>query len=118
MSAGEPQGTIDRRAELVKAAWGRIRGRLEDEKGRIYAEIRDYPRPIAACDQQFQFLLDERARICQELDQLDEAVRDSLARGNALGPIDDFLNSSRYLEGDAGQDIRSWFRHGRSQPEA
>jgi hypothetical protein len=42
----------------------------ENEKRRINEEIRNYPTPIAGCDAQFNFLLEEQARIVKELDQL------------------------------------------------
>ena len=42
---------------------------LENERHRINEEIRNYPMPIAGCDEQFSYLLEERARIAQELDR-------------------------------------------------
>jgi hypothetical protein len=46
------------------------RDHFENERQRINKEIRDYPTPIAGCDAQFNYLLEERARIAQELDRL------------------------------------------------
>ena len=43
---------------------------LEGERRRINDEIRNYPTPIAGCDAQFNFLLEEQARIVDELDRL------------------------------------------------
>jgi len=43
---------------------------LESEKRRINEEIRNYPTPIAGCDVQFNSLLEEQAKIGQELDRL------------------------------------------------
>jgi hypothetical protein len=43
---------------------------LENEKRRINEEIRNYPTPIAGCDAQFNFLVEEQARIVKELDRL------------------------------------------------
>jgi hypothetical protein len=40
---------------------------LEAEKRRLYEEIRNYPTPIAACDQQFNHLLEQQARVIAEL---------------------------------------------------
>lgn len=37
--------------------------RLEAERQRIAAELRDYPRPVAGCDAQFNHLLERRAEI-------------------------------------------------------
>jgi hypothetical protein len=41
--------------------------RLEAEKQRLYDEIRSYPTPIAGCDQQFNYLLEQQARVIAEL---------------------------------------------------
>jgi hypothetical protein len=43
---------------------------LEDEKRRINEEVRNYPTPIAGCDAQFNFLLEEQEKIVKELDRL------------------------------------------------
>ena len=47
------------------------RAELENERRRIIDEIKAYPTPIPACDAQFNFLLEERARIEQELEGLE-----------------------------------------------
>src|SRR5262249_28754604 len=112
MSSTEPQHAMSRRMDLVKSAWERIRTHLENEKVRIHEEIRNYPRPLPACDQQFNYLLEERARISQELDRMDEASRESLARSDPIGPIDEFIQSSSFLGDAAGQQVRSCLREG------
>ena len=43
---------------------------LENEKRRISDEITNYPTPIAGCDAQFNFLLEEQARVARELARL------------------------------------------------
>lgn len=43
---------------------------LEAEKRRLYEEIRNYPTPIAGCDQQFNHLLEQQARVVAELNRL------------------------------------------------
>jgi hypothetical protein len=52
---------------------------LEAERRRLYEEIRNYPTPIAGCDQQFNYLLEQQARVIADL----ERVRLAIA---ALGP--------------------------------
>jgi hypothetical protein len=47
---------------------------LEKERQRIHEEIRGYPRPIPACDVQFNALLEERNAICAELASLKTAL--------------------------------------------
>ena len=46
--------------------------RLERERRRIQSEISAYPRPIPACDQQFNHLLEQRAVITRKLQRLRE----------------------------------------------
>ncbi len=57
--------------QLPKSNRKEIRDRLEGERDRNYKEILNYPRPIPACDQQFNHLLEEREKISRELDRMD-----------------------------------------------
>ncbi len=58
------------RSVSLGSAWEAARARLQADKKRIDEEIRTYPRPIAACDVQFNYLLEERARMASELDRM------------------------------------------------
>jgi hypothetical protein len=101
---------MNRDLALVKSAWTRIRTRLESEKERIYEEIRSYPRPIPACDQQFNFLLEERTRIARELQRLDEAFQPGLTGSDALARIEEFIGASSSLDDAARREIRSFLK--------
>jgi hypothetical protein len=117
MSSLETPDTAGRRADLVRSAWERIREHLGRQKQQVYEEIKQYPRPIPACDQQFNYLLEERARLSRELSRVVEALQESLTRGDALALIDQFLASSGSFTEDAKQAIRSSWREGLSGPE-
>src|SRR5689334_17723311 len=72
---------------------------LEKEKARVYAEIRCYPPPIPACDVQFNYLLEERAKLSQELGQV-EAISMQQLMPEAYGRwLDDFIGASAYING-------------------
>jgi hypothetical protein len=88
--------TIDSQADSIQSAWNRIRTELEQEKGRIYEQIGHYPPPIAACDQQFNHLLDQQKQILQELARLNEAENESLNTGDPFKVVDHFIRSSPY----------------------
>lgn len=45
---------------------------LECERREVAAEIRNYPGPIAGCDQQFNHLLERRAMLNREITRLTE----------------------------------------------
>lgn len=90
----------------AKSAWERIQTYLENAKTQVYDEIKQYPRPIPACDQQFNYLLEQRRRIAQELDRLEEASQESSLGRDALELIGAFLESSQCLDEVAKQTIR------------
>jgi len=46
---------------------------LEAEKMRLYEELRNYPSPVAACDQQLAHLLEKQALISAELNRIRRA---------------------------------------------
>ena len=85
----------------------RIREHLENERHRVIEEIKKYPTPIAACDAQFNYLLEERARIAQELDQLKALTGEGLTRKAHLELIGEFIASSNYINGEMEQTLRS-----------
>ena len=47
---------------------------IEALLGNIYLQIKNYPTPIAGCDEQFNFLLAERDRLRDELEQLKRSL--------------------------------------------
>jgi hypothetical protein len=100
MSSREPPNALTNPTDLGRSAWERIKAYLINKKDQIYEEIKNYPRPIPACDQQFNYLLEERTRISQDLARLEEVCKESLTGSESLERIGDFIKSSRYL--DAG----------------
>lgn len=100
---------MDRQAEiaLIESLWERIREHLENERQRVNEEIKNYPPPIPACDAQFNYLLEERGSIAQELVQSRALPRENLTPGGHLERIGEFIASSNYIKGEAEQSIRS-----------
>jgi hypothetical protein len=77
--------------------WQRIRDHLESERQRIHEEIKEYPRPIPACDVQFNFLLEQRAGIAEELNRLDEARKAKCSGDGGLGSLREFVRCAKYV---------------------
>lgn len=100
---------MDRQAEStpMESVLRRIREHLENERHRVNEEIRNYPPPIPACDAQFNYLLEERERIAQELKRLEALAREGLTRRDHFKNIGEFIASSNYINGEAEQRIRS-----------
>mgnify|MGYP001344700473 CR=1 FL=1 len=63
-----------------------IRAALEAVRLRVCAEIGAHPRPVAGCDVDFNRLLEDRARLAQELARLDALDRVELERFVADSP--------------------------------
>jgi hypothetical protein len=62
----------------IESLWAGIRSALLERRQRLAEEIGRYPRPITACDVQFNRLLEERAQVSAELDRFDEFVASSV----------------------------------------
>jgi hypothetical protein len=90
---------------LVATAWEKIRGHLEDNRHRVREEIKNYPRPVPACDQQFNHLLEERAGISQELAWTAELSMATPEHEDAIRLVEEFIRSSRYMDEEAKQRI-------------
>lgn len=93
--------------ELVRPVWADIKVLLENEKKRIYDEIRNYPLPIAGCDQQYNHLLEERTRISQELNRMHEISEEGLVHPHAIRLIDEFVRASSFIGDEKKQQILS-----------
>lgn len=81
--------------------WDAVTVRLQEERARVFAELRAYPPPIAGCDVQFNGLLERRDAIAAELarwDALrqaeapDEAARRAFVEASAV--LDETLKRS------------------------
>jgi len=84
-----------------------IKALLETKRFGISEEIRKYPAPIPGCDQHFNYMLEERARISDELNRVVELFTSQPARQDRIESIDAFVSSSPDLDDDTKRAIRS-----------
>ncbi len=80
------------------AAWQRARERLELSKARIAGQINSYPTPITGCDAQFDYLLEQRGKLTEELGRLEAARRDSTGKNDGGAALADIISSSEFLD--------------------
>lgn len=92
---------------LLQSLWKSIKDRLENERHRVNEEIKNYPAPIPACDAQFNYLLEERAKIAEEMDRLKALSKDGLTRTEDVQLLDEFIRTSNYITGEVEQTMRS-----------
>lgn len=88
-------------AAAARLLWTELEDHLENVRRSILAEIRNYPTPIAACDQQFNYLLEQRDRIAGELSRLASFRRDGSARETDVKALFDFINASDCIAHEA-----------------
>ena len=97
---------MDAKVHLVKSVWNEIRAHLQGKRDHIHEEISCYPTPIAGCDQQFNYLLEQRTAASREWAQLNEAESESLATEDPIKIIDGFILSSNCIDSEAKKSIR------------
>jgi hypothetical protein len=68
--------------------WQSLRHHLEALATSVAAEIRTYPRPITACDAQFNHLLELRRLVPEEMRRLEAAANDPAST------VEEFLRAS------------------------
>jgi hypothetical protein len=108
---------MNERSELGEGVWSRIKAFLEGERARIHEEIRAYPTPIPRCDEQFNHLIERRERLFQELVRLDTAARSNTVAGDGAARIEEFIDSSLYLDDDAKLRLKSALTEGVTNSE-
>lgn len=91
----------------IEDIWNRIREHLETKRAQVLADIVNYPPPIPACDQHYNYLLEQRVHISQELRRLNTLLQDRSASQDEFKLIDEFLTASAYIQDEAKQDIRA-----------
>lgn len=99
---------MDTVAETDAAAlWQEVGRHLEGIRKPIFAELRNYPQPIAGCDQQFNHLSAQRDGIFRELQRLNTIRNQRRAPGDEMAAIDGFIASSPFIDDAAARKIRS-----------
>ena len=98
---------FDEPRALLESVWNRIRGRLEEARHRIHEEIKNYPRPIPACDLQFNHLLEEQANLAQEMCRLHEAMQASRESSDPGKVLEEFIGSAHYLDNAEKERVKA-----------
>ena len=93
--------------ELANVIGTEIRELLESRKTRLFEEIRLYPTPIAGCDQQFNYLLEQQALAVRELAAARQIVALEPTDGNVLRRLADFVISSLSIDEESKQRLLS-----------
>jgi hypothetical protein len=58
---------MEKSLDPMKAAWAELKGHLERRCAELNEEVRNYPTPIARCDEQLTRLIEQRSRAVEQL---------------------------------------------------
>ncbi len=95
------------RTDRARSIWADVLNCLQTEKKRLYDEIRHYPTPITACDQQFNYLLEQQACISGELTRLHKAIAETDSPEDPLAAVGEFVESSECIDAETRERLRS-----------
>jgi hypothetical protein len=89
----DPRQRVD--SELIEPVCSALRKYLERQVELLNEEVRNYPTPIARCDDQLTGLLEQRASAAAQLQRLSSLGDRDLARADGIalaGELIDLLN--------------------------
>lgn len=105
LSASPDIQTISEPELTLAVMWHKVKRYLEDKKRQIGEEINQYPPPIPACDVQFNYLLEQRAGISQELHRLNETFTETLKHSDSRKLLTGFIQSSSFIDDETKQGM-------------
>jgi hypothetical protein len=106
-TTGTPTAADATAADPPTSGWQGAREHLERLKAHIAGQINAYPPPIPACDAQFNYLLEQRGSITDELNKLEAARNHSLNRADGMAALKAFLACSEFVDEAAARKIES-----------
>ena len=107
------QASSDIVFDPVMAAWSELKSCLDRRTKELNEEVRNYPAPIARCDEQLTKLIEQRASAINRLKLVIEAgsMQSSHADGRWLVALDEFLASPQgFTDDEVEIAIRSRLR--------
>lgn len=102
----------------VAAAWSGLEDHLEGRWRELSREIREYPTPIARCDQQLAKLLEQRANVHERLDLMARlATRNPVSvREPSAEMVGEVLRAGAATDDDSERALRDRLREAISGP--
>ena len=96
---------MDENVERVAQFGRRVDGALRSEKAQIRREISAYPPPIPACDAQFNYLLEQRNRVAQELSAVTAAACHERSAADKIAALVALVDASQVLPADVKRQL-------------
>lgn len=102
------QNSQSRRSDIqrVKIYWSQVICAIEKRRDEIFEQIKNYPMPIPACDEQFNYLLEVRARVSSELSNLNEVTMQPRSLRECKKHLDELVQIPGLLDEETEQELR------------
>ena len=94
-----------------------LRSLLAERIERVNQEVRNYPQPIAHCDDQLNKLLEQRARLAGHLDRMNALADGDLSRADRVALVEALLTSPSGLDDETEEQFRSRLRAALPRPK-
>jgi len=102
--------------ETVLGVVAQIENALENRKRLIDEEVSNYPRPITACDVQFEHALDEQAHIRGELQRVKALLNENPGHEDLACAVIEFATACAFINAETEQRIKSSLAELSSKP--
>lgn len=83
--------------QQLASRWRILEEKLTAIKSQINRSIREYPPPIPACDDQFNYLLERRSAISRDLSRM-TAARERSLQNNDVTILEEFIAGSPFID--------------------
>jgi hypothetical protein len=96
----------------LERLWMDLREHLQRTGESLNLEIRGYPTPIAACDEQLTELLERRTMVLDGLRRMDALATSGASPHDKLAVIEMFITSRGYTRDEVEADLKAHLADG------
>jgi hypothetical protein len=87
--------------------WGEVKEFLKRRGEMLNSEVRNYPSPIAGCDEQLTDLLERRAKAVRDRRRVDALAEQSLSRDDYAALIREFIEAPNYSRDETEGNLKA-----------
>lgn len=94
-------------ADSPESLWEEVKDFLKRRGKLLNQEVRNYPTPIARCDDQLTDLLERRARAVNDVRRMDALAGQTLSRRDYVALIREFIDSPSYSRDETENSLKA-----------
>ena len=94
-------------SESLESLWNEVRDYLKRRGILLNEEVRNYPTPIARCDEQLTDLLERRARAKNDTHRMDALAGQALSHRDYVALITEFIEAPSYSRDETENSFKA-----------